>query len=81
MIDGHAINFDKNNGDTLEQKGLETCHACTGEPCGTHGKCILGTGDQFTCECEENYSGKYCTAKGELCVYSFEMGPKGKRNC
>ena len=69
VIDGHSINFDANNGDTLEQKGLETCDACTGNPCGKHGKCIADTDNDFTCECDENYAGKYCTAKGKHGYY------------
>ena len=66
MIDDQSINFAVTNGDTLDQKGLASCPACLGNPCGDHGTCVAGADEKVTCKCNENYSGKFCDiAKGK----------------
>ena len=69
MIDDRSINFDATNGDTLEQKDLAPCQACAGKPCGDHGACVPNGDDEFTCKCDEKYTGKFCNNKGKLFLY------------
>ena len=57
-------------------------HACSGEPCGAHGRCQLDVDDKydFECSCEEGFSGKQCEIdeKGEdgaeKCAYFDHNG-------
>lgn len=73
MIDDHSINFAATNGDTLDQKGLAPCHACTGNPCGDHGECIASADGTFTCNCDDKYSGKFCDTNGKLFYYLLAL--------